>query len=199
MPISLRHLEGSPLSAAAVDRSTASMANNETFRQIIPYVVLQVDGKIISYLRTPAGTDQRLHGRRSIGFGGHVELCDLVVKNGTIDLIATLENAALREVHEEIGALHVVHRSWRGILVDNRTSVGRVHIGIASYWQLDRAPRISHEATIGDVQLNPANAISSMALEHWSALVLSDLRSINKSPIGKREPEKRIRRHEYVC
>jgi predicted NUDIX family phosphoesterase len=157
----------------------SALETNEAFRQLIPYVVLHVGGKIVSYARTSAGSENRLHGKRSIGFGGHVELDDLVVKSGNIDLRGTLERATSREIYEEMGALEVVQRRWRGVLVDNRDAVDRVHMGIVAYWQLAEIPKIGNEAAIGDVQLAPPGDIPSKALEAWSVLVLSDLKVLS--------------------
>lgn len=154
-----------------------SLESNEAFRQLIPYIVLRVDGNVVSYVRTSEGSEGRLHGRRSIGFGGHVELNDIVARNGTLDVTATLENAASREVKEEIGPVLPIERKWRGVLVSNHSPVSRVHIGIVAYWRVAGVGSTHDEGSIGDVQITPAKEIAPMALEDWSARVLSDLQS----------------------
>ena len=52
-----------PRSGAEVDRST---------KQIIPYLVLRDGQRYFLMQRTAAGGDARLHGRYSIGVGGHL-------------------------------------------------------------------------------------------------------------------------------
>src|SRR4051812_32184934 len=52
-----------------------------TFRQVIPYVLTtnQSSGKYLLMTRVNKQAEQRLHGKRYIGVGGHIEKEDLLL------------------------------------------------------------------------------------------------------------------------
>jgi predicted NUDIX family phosphoesterase len=149
------------------------------FRQIIPYVVLRVGDKIVKYTRTPAGGEARLHGKTSIGLGGHIDLSDIVSVGDHVDLAATINNASERELLEELGKVEVEARDWIGVLIDNDSDVGRVHVGLVGLWTLKSAPAGVTEDAIGDVELCSLAdlELERVRLEGWSGLVLSHLRT----------------------
>ncbi|MEO7664488.1 MAG: hypothetical protein ABIV26_05125 [Candidatus Limnocylindrales bacterium] len=94
---------------AEVDRRT---------KQVIPYLVLR-DGELTFLMRrTAAGADARLHDRYSIGIGGHLN-------PGDGGLLAGLR----REWLEEIDAGFVPDFRLVGLLNDDTTEVGAVHLG----------------------------------------------------------------------
>lgn len=84
-------------------------------RHLIPYTVVTHKGKIALYARTPKGTESQLHGKHSIGFGGHIDLVDVAYfgetgtyggveyKRNSIDLASTVGTALGRELEEELG------------------------------------------------------------------------------------------------
>ena len=151
-----------------------SLEKMPSFRQIIPYIVLCVGDQFVRYTRTPAGGEDRLHGRMSIGLGGHIDLSDIVSRDDYVDLTKTFQKAAQRELDEEIGDIDCISREWIGILVDNETEVGRVHIGIVGVWSLRTAPVGTSEDTIGGISLCSAEELnhSRDRLEKWSAMLL---------------------------
>ena len=112
----------------------------DEYRQLVPYILLQIGFQFIRYMRAPAGSEARLHGRMSIGFGGHIELADAVVRGSQIDVLATIERAAEREVLEELGQIACKDQRWIGLLVDNTTVVGRVHLGLVGIRRLSVLP-----------------------------------------------------------
>jgi predicted NUDIX family phosphoesterase len=98
-----------PRPAAEVDRST---------KQVIPYLVLRDGERYFLMRRTRAGADARLHDRYSIGVGGHLN-------PGDADLLAGLR----REWAEELDADFVPTFRLVGLLNDDTTPVGSVHLG----------------------------------------------------------------------
>lgn len=75
------------------------------FIQLIPYVYLKYNGKILTYSRGSKSGDERLVGNRSVGFGGHIDLSDTVSNvDGqqlkTIDQV--VRQACIREFTEEL-------------------------------------------------------------------------------------------------
>jgi predicted NUDIX family phosphoesterase len=96
----------------------ASMEADPSFKQIIPYVVLRDGERYFLMRRTRAGGDARLHDAWSIGVGGHVNPGD-----------ADLAGGLLREWTEELVADFVPAFRLVGLLNDDTTDVGRVHLG----------------------------------------------------------------------
>ena len=96
----------------------AAMEADPSFKQIIPYLVLRDGERYFLMRRTRAGGDARLHDAWSIGVGGHVN-------PGDVDLAGGL----LREWTEELVAGFVPEFRLVGLLNDDTTDVGRVHLG----------------------------------------------------------------------
>jgi predicted NUDIX family phosphoesterase len=149
------------------------------YRQIIPYVVLRIGEKVVKYTRTPSGGEARLHGKTSIGLGGHIDLSDIVSVGDHVDLAATINNSSDRELLEELGPVEVEARDWIGVLIDNDSDVGRVHIGLVGLWTLKSAPVGKTEDAIGEVDVCSLEELEQERgrLEGWSDLVLSHLRA----------------------
>ncbi|OGO52072.1 MAG: hypothetical protein A2V84_06400 [Chloroflexi bacterium RBG_16_70_13] len=98
-----------PRSVAELDRSS---------KQVVPYLVLRDGARLFLMRRTRAGGDARLHDRYSIGVGGHLN-------PGDVDLPTGLR----REWHEEIEARFTPDFRLIGLLNDDTTEVGSVHLG----------------------------------------------------------------------
>lgn len=95
------------------------------YKQIIPYVIIQkADGKIACYERH--GSEKRLAGLYSCGFGGHIEEND-IGNNFT----ETLQNGMLRELKEEIANFEKesIELEYLGIINEVESNVGLVHLG----------------------------------------------------------------------
>lgn len=150
------------------------LEETEEFRQIIPYIVLQYGSEFIRYKRTAFGGEVRLHGRTSVGLGGHVDLSDVETSAGAIDLVRTLDNAAERELLEELGDVEVSSKEWVGLLLDGGSAVGRVHIGLIGLWRLQSLPAGIAENAIGEVMSVPVSDLMADVdrLETWSAMLL---------------------------
>jgi predicted NUDIX family phosphoesterase len=95
------------------------MERDPRFKQVIPYLVLRDRGRYFLMRRTRAGGDARLHDRFSIGVGGHLN-------PGDHDLAGGLA----REWREELAADFVPEFRLLGLLNDDETDVGRVHLGV---------------------------------------------------------------------
>ncbi|PYK35581.1 MAG: hypothetical protein DME54_04360, partial [Verrucomicrobia bacterium] len=72
---------------------------NPAFKQIIPYVLVAFEGKLVYYVRGKKAGEQRLVAKGSIGIGGHM--------NETDESLFALDEQAYRvgverEVNEEI-------------------------------------------------------------------------------------------------
>jgi predicted NUDIX family phosphoesterase len=121
----------------------AMLEVNEAYRQIIPYTVLRSGDRYAAYRRTPKGGENRLHGQVSIGFGGHVDLVDVVFDpiNSVVDLKKTIDEGSRRELDEELvlgeGVEIVKFTELNEKIVSNANPVDRVHIGLVNIAEIE--------------------------------------------------------------
>lgn len=144
----------------------AAMERDPAFKQIIPYLVLRDGDRYFLMQRTTAGGDVRLHGRYSIGVGGHLNPGD-----------GGLLGGLRREWHEELNAEFVPEFSLVALLNDDTTPVGAVHLGAVYLADVEGRPVAIREtdkltgafATVADV------AAVAERLETWSRLAFEFL------------------------
>jgi len=96
----------------------ADAEEDPALKQVIPYLVLRDGERWFLMRRTRAGADARLHDRWSIGVGGHLNPGDGDVPGGLA-----------REWAEELIADFEPDYSPVGLLNDDSTPVGAVHVG----------------------------------------------------------------------
>jgi predicted NUDIX family phosphoesterase len=104
-------------------RPRSAMEIDPSWKQVIPYPILRDGPRWFLMRRTRAGGDARLHDRFSIGVGGHVNPAD-----GGLD--GDLSGALAREWTEELAIDFVPSFRFVGLLNDDTTSVGQVHLGL---------------------------------------------------------------------
>jgi predicted NUDIX family phosphoesterase len=145
---------------------------NTNYRQIIPYVIVKSNDRVLSYGRSPKSGESRLHGLRSIGWGGHVDLLDVVISENELDVPATIRSCARRELSEELGITHVDSREYIGLIVERRTEVGRVHMGCVEVWNVGDREISSLEDRNEAVRWMAADDLSHEIsdFESWSEL-----------------------------
>ena len=95
---------------------------NFLYKQIIPYVIYSYDKKLFMMQRKSTASEQRLANKFSLGIGGHINQKD-IIKN---DIISW----ASREFQEEVSYHGTQNIQILGILNDDTTDVGQVHLGI---------------------------------------------------------------------
>lgn len=113
------------------------MEENPNYKQLIGYVLLKdiTTGEVLVYKRLVGGGEARLHGKASVGIGGHMN----EVEGKTI--FEMLKINAARELNEEVGvseedALNNLH--FIGLINDDKTEVGQVHIGVVYECKVDK-------------------------------------------------------------
>lgn len=143
-----------------------AMEADQGFKQVIPYLVLRDGDRYFLMRRTRAGGDVRLHDRWSIGVGGHLNPGDEDVDGGL-----------RREWSEELVADFVPVFRFIGLLNDDTTAVGQVHLG--AVFVADAAGRpVSIRETdklIGAFATPAEVAAVAPDLETWSRLVFDAL------------------------
>ena len=147
-------------------RPRAEMENARVWKQVIPYLVLRDGARYFLMRRTQAGTDARLHDRWSIGVGGHLN-------PGDVDLAGGLR----REWREEVAADFEPAFTLIGLLNDDSSDVGSVHIGavyVADAAGRDGAIRETDKLTGTFADPTDVAAVVDR-MESWSALVFEHL------------------------
>lgn len=99
----------------------AEAEEQPAFKQIIPYVILRQGDKIFVTRRLNKGGEARLHGKISIGVGGHINPVD---EQGDM-----LMKGLWREIHEEVELHSHGELCSCGFINDDSNSVGSVHLG----------------------------------------------------------------------
>jgi predicted NUDIX family phosphoesterase len=158
--------------------------NDPTRKQIIPYVILECEGKILCYVRGKKAGESRLAAKASIGFGGHIARADdSLFHDETQRAWEIYRAAAEREVHEELHVDTSYEDRLVGVLNDDRTEVGKVHFGIVHVWHLREPSVRKREQQITQLSfLDPAEvAKQGSEVESWSAICLEKMDSILSS------------------
>ena len=105
-----------------IDRPAAE--EDPSYKQIIPYVVLTRKGLVFATRRLNKGGESRLHGKVSIGIGGHINPVD------ETDRRSVLMKGLERELEEEVYIQHRGELVPQGFINDGGNGVGAVHLGL---------------------------------------------------------------------
>jgi len=159
------------------------------FKQLIPYVILRHGGSVVNYVRGTQGGEKRLVGRRSIGIGGHINPIDDMPLFGG-DFRDAYLGAVQREVTEEVVVDSEHTERIIGLLNDDSTDVGRVHLGIVHLWDLDRPLVRKREQMMTQLDFVTPEKLRARReeLESWSQLCLEYLETAGcQTPLPGRE------------
>jgi predicted NUDIX family phosphoesterase len=157
-----------PRQLSFLPRSQAE--TDPSFKQIIPYVVLKWRDQVFHYTRGKRGTETRLQALRSIGVGGHINEADV----GLFD--DPYRTALRREVEEEVYLECSFEERCLGLINDDRTPVGQVHLGIVHVFELAE-PRVRRrEQALTQSGFAPLQELRARCeeFETWSQFVLGD-------------------------
>ncbi len=155
---------------------------NPAFRQIIPYVIVQAEDHVLRYRRSASGGEQRLAHKSSIGVGGHIDLVDVIgLQNSSlVDMAATLDLAALRELEEELSKSFVATcrpPQVEGVLLLDDTEVDRVHMGVVMSVRspLSRAAIKSAEPDLTEFSWMPFGSLAPVDTDElWTKAILEN-------------------------
>jgi predicted NUDIX family phosphoesterase len=144
----------------------AAMELDASFKQVIPYLVLRDGPRWFLMRRTDAGGDPRLHGRFSIGVGGHLNPGD-----------GGLLGGLRREWNEELVADFVPDFRLVALLNDDTTDVGSVHLGAVYVADAGGRPVAIRETDKLTGSFVGAGDVAAVAdrLETWSRLAFDFL------------------------
>ena len=154
-------------------RPRHEVENDPAWKHFASYAVVCAEGRVLSYQRTTAGSESRLHGLRSIGIGGHVNTEDGAVSERW-DKTA-LDRAAVRELHEEIVVPGEYRMDFIGFVNDDSNPVGRVHVGLVYRCELTTTDQsAARETALTDCRmLTRRELVDSRDLyETWSRFLI---------------------------
>lgn len=142
------------------------MERDPSFKQVIPYLVLRDGPRWFLMRRTAAGGDARLHHRYSIGVGGHLNPGD-----------GGLVGGLRREWAEELVADFVPAFRLVGLLNDDTTDVGSVHLGAVYVADAEGRPVEIRETDklSGEFVDEAAVEVVVESMETWSRLTFEFL------------------------
>lgn len=154
-------------------RPRSQVEEDPSFKQIIPYVVFRSGDAVFCYKRGQSQGESRLHRLRSLGVGGHVSEED--AQGGrTLD---AYETALQRELEEEVAVGSAGRIRRVGLINDDATPVGRVHLGVVHFYELERpdvSPREDGLAEAGFLAIATVQSLRS-EFETWSQIVIDSL------------------------
>lgn len=162
--------------------------NRPEFKQLIPYLVLRSQDRYAIYRRTSKGGEARLHGRYSMGFGGHIDGHDVIFSEGeagrpgTVMLDETIQLTVARELAEELVNGDEIFNSNPsatpfGYIYDDSNDVGRVHVGIVYILDAENDEIIPNEDAIAECAFVPLRHLQKRRdeMENWSQLLIDAL------------------------
>lgn len=175
-------------------RPRGEVETDPSWKQLIPYILLcytprenmprendsQSDAnffaestQIFCYVRGKGMGEGRLHRKKSVGIGGHISACDF-----SSAAVANLYREGMqRELSEEVDLQTAYTESCIGMINDDETEVGRVHLGIVHRFDLEFPNVTPRESDILECGFVSPHTLLREAdqLETWSALTLRAL------------------------
>jgi predicted NUDIX family phosphoesterase len=151
-------------------RPRSEVETDPGFKQIIPYVVLRWKGEAFHYTRGKGVSETRLQALRSLGIGGHISEGDNTLFGDSYRI------GMLREVDEEVNLDSTYQEKCIGLINDDSTPVGQVHLGVIHVFDLAE-PRVRRReqalARSGFALLTELRTLSG-EFETWSQFLLAD-------------------------
>lgn len=160
-------------------RARGEMEQDPSFKQLIPYVVFRyVDPQGVvhafQYTRGGGQGEKRLHAKRSVGVGGHISADD---HTGGATHHDVYREGMLRELAEEVIIDSPYRETCVGLINDDETPVGQVHLGVVHLCDVERPAVRNRETDILDAGFRPVGEILADLdrFESWSQIVVRAL------------------------
>ncbi|QDU90094.1 hypothetical protein Pla175_34940 [Pirellulimonas nuda] len=160
-------------------RPRGAMEQDPSFKQLIPYVVfrfIDADGeaKVFCYQRGGGGGEARLHAKRSVGVGGHISTTDAEKHDANASVY---REGLSRELAEEVVIGAPYDEKIVGLINDDETPVGQVHLGVVHLLDIERPQVEPNEDDLADAGFQPVSKILAEleGYESWSQIVMRAL------------------------
>lgn len=145
-----------------------------THKQLIPYSIFHHNGGYLCYTRGGKSGEKRLVAKRSVGIGGHINPVDQS-HDGLGE--SMYFNSIEREMSEElvIGGTHT--QEVIGLINDDSSEVGSVHLGVVHRFEVSSSEVRSNEDAIQDLRFYTLDELLTMRdeLETWSQIIVDHL------------------------
>jgi predicted NUDIX family phosphoesterase len=154
--------------------------DDPSWKQIIPYVIFRCRDTVFCYTRGKTQGEARLHRLRSLGVGGHVSLEDAEGRKS----LEAYESAMRREIDEEVEIRSPGHLCRVGLINDDATPVGQVHLGVVHLFELEHPHVLPREEGLAEAEFLPLRAVWEIRneFETWSQICVdSFLRRQNRT------------------
>lgn len=147
------------------------------YQQVIPYVVFRHRDRYLLTLRLKASSEKRLRRLYSLGIGGHINPADALDGD-------PITGGMRREWEEEVSYGGSFRARLLGLLKEESSPVGRVHLGVVFLLDGD-SPDISIRETdklSGELLTLDEMRIHYLEMESWSQVVYDRLRAKPSPP-----------------
>jgi len=148
------------------------------FKQLIPYMILRyVDPArgpmVFQYTRGTGQGEGRLHRKHSVGIGGHISTLDAHADASS----SPYEQGMRRELEEEVIIDAPFRQQCVGLINDDQTDVGKVHLGVVHILDVEQPAVRPREADILECGFRPvAEILADMdGFETWSQICMRAL------------------------
>lgn len=142
------------------------------FKQLIPYVIFchrDEEGRqqVFQYTRGTGQGEGRLHSKHSVGIGGHISSTD--AGNG-----CPYAEGMRRELDEEVAIDTPYTDRQVGLINDDETEVGRVHLGVVHLFEVESPAVRPRETEILACGFRPVEDILAdlEGFETWSQICM---------------------------
>jgi predicted NUDIX family phosphoesterase len=170
-----RYLKGLLDPAHTSYRPRSAMEQDPSFKQLIPYVVFRYRNAagqthLFQYTRGKGQGEARLHAKRSIGIGGHISADDAVQASA-------YDEGMRRELAEEVTIDTPYTSQLAGLINDDESEVGRVHLGVVHLFDVEQPAVQPRETEIIEAGFRPVGELLAdlSKFETWSQICLKAL------------------------
>ena len=162
-------------------RARHEVEQDPSFKQLIPYVIFRYRDRagvisLFQYTRGKGQGEGRLHSKKSVGIGGHISVDDSTAGEAS-HAGAAYQEGMRRELAEEVMIETRYTERCAGLINDDETEVGKVHLGIVHVFDVEQPLVRPLEADIIEAGFRPIAEILSDTsdFESWSQICLEAL------------------------
>lgn len=165
-------------------RARHEVEQDPSYKQLIPYVIFRhgdPDGGVhlFQYTRGKGQGEGRLHSKKSIGIGGHISADDLATgqRRRQGRAVSAYQQGMRRELAEEVAIETPYAEHCAGLINDDETEVGKVHLGVVHIFDVEQPHVRPREADIIEAGFRPLDEIraAGSGFESWSQICLAAL------------------------
>jgi predicted NUDIX family phosphoesterase len=179
-PDAERYLSALLVPEHAQFKPRSEVEDDPSLKQIIPYVVFRCGDEVFCYTRGKSQGEARLHRLRSLGVGGHVAEADAEGR----PTLGAYELAMRRELDEEVDVSSDGTMRRMGLINDDSTPVGQVHLGVVHLFELEQPAVKAREHGLAEAEFVPIGQLTEQAsqFETWSQICIEAFLRAPRNP-----------------